>query len=327
MNNERVGDGYHRDMERQTGKPLTVVVGADGFVGGGLANALRTERVVYGPSRNGDTHISHAEPLLKRADVVINCGGFRVRPGCRYADYQRSHQGSTSAFVPWLRKGALLLHISSASVLGIGEGLGNHTRPNPASFPSPAYAFAKLEEDRYLEKISTERGFRTIFLRPAVVYSRQGAGMVGTLLKLARRGIALRLYPQAARQHLVHIDLLADVACRVIQRDDLPNLSCLVVADPYTVTNRELEAMIRPALRKRSLPVPLPVHWVSTLLQYTFHSRNPKLDLKTAGEIFGVMAMDTVYDPSETFRLLGIDPSRYSIDKTLQPLIAEALQQ
>src|SRR5215510_3260315 len=162
--------GRHRAIAGEPAKQLTVVVGADGFVGGGLASALQTERIVYGPIRNGDTHISQAEGLLEQADVIINCGGFRVRPGCTYADYRRSHEGSTSAFAPRIRKGALFLHISSASVLGKGEQLGNHTRPNPATFPSPAYALAKLEEENYLEKVSVERGFRAIFLRPAVIY-------------------------------------------------------------------------------------------------------------------------------------------------------------
>ncbi len=305
---------------------LIAVVGADGFVGGGLAGALRAERVVYGPVRDRETHVSQAQGLLGRADVVVNCGGFRVRPGCSSADYQRSHQGATAAFVPWLRKGALLVHISSGSVLGRGEGLGNRAPPRPDDFPSPAYARAKLEEDLYLEKASAERDFRVTFLRPAVVYSAQGAGMIDTLLRLARRGIALRLYPRRARHHLTHMDLLAEVTRRVIQKDDLPNRAYLVVADPYTVTNQELEAMIRPALRKGSIPLPLPVHWLGALLGHTFHSRNPRLDLKTRGQIFGVLAMDTVYDPSETFRLLGIDPSRWSMERTLAPLVAEALR-
>lgn len=306
-------------------QPLIAVVGADGFVGGGLASALGAERIVYGPVRAGDTHVTQAQDLLGRADVVINCGGFRVRPGCSYQDYQRSHEGATSAFVPWIRKGALLIHISSASVLGRGQQLGNGSPPNPETFPSPAYARAKHEEDRYLERVSAERGFKVIFLRPAVVYSPAGAGMVGTLLKLADRGVALRLYPRGARHHLVHMDLLVDVVRRVIARTDLPNLSYLVVADPYTVTNRELEAMIRPALKKRSVQVPLPVHWLSAVLRRTFHSRNPRLDLKTKGEVFGVLAMDTVYDPSETLRLLEIDPARYGLEQTLQPLIAASL--
>jgi nucleoside-diphosphate-sugar epimerase len=257
--------------------------------------------------------------------VIINCGGFRVRPGCDYTDYQRSHEGSTAALVPWIRKDALFIHISSASVLGQGQALGNHSPPNPKTFPSPAYALAKFEEDCYLKKMATERGFRVVFLRPAVVYSREGAGMVDTMLKLARRGIALRLYPREARHHLVHMSLLADVARRIIIQRNVPNLSTWVVADPYTVTNRELEAMMRSALRRKYALLPLPVHWISALLRHTFHSRNPKFDLKTWGEIFGVLAMDTVYDPEETFRLLGIDPSQYAVEKTLRPLFRESL--
>ncbi len=302
-----------------------LVVGADGFVGGGMAEALSARRVVYGPCRDGDTHISEARDLLTRADVVINCGGFRVQPGCTYADYQRSHQGSTSALTAWLRKGALMIQISSASVLGRGRGLGNHAPANPESFPSPAYARAKLEEDRHVEKMSSERGFHAVFLRPAVVYSRQGAGMMGTLINLARRGIALRLYPRNSRQHLAHMDLLTEVARRVIQADNLPNPSYLVVADPYTVTNRDLENMIRESRPRRTVPVPVPLNLMRCALNYTFHSHIPKFDLKTLGEILGVIGMDTVYDPSETYRVLGIDPSRYSIEKTLLPLVAESL--
>lgn len=305
---------------------LIAVVGADGFVGGGLARALGARRIVYGPATGDEVHVSGAEALIRQADVVINCGGFRVRPGCSWAEYRQSHQGATSAFVPWLRKGALLVHTSSASVLGRGVGLGNRAPPNPATFPSPAYATAKIEEDQFLEKAAAERGFRVIFVRPAVVYSPEGAGMVGTLLRLAQRGISLRLYPREARHHLVHMDLLVDVERRLIEREDLPSGSCLVVADPYTVTNRQLEAMVHRALPKANLVIPLPVHWLSAALRRTFHSHDPRLDLKTRGEVFGVLAMDTVYDPSETFQLLGIDPARYSIEKTLEPLIAESLR-
>jgi hypothetical protein len=60
---------------------------------------------------------------------------------------------------------------------------------------------------------------------------------------------------------------------------------------------------------------------------HTFHSRTPKFDLKTHGEIFGVLNYDTEYDPSDTYRILGIDPSTYSIEKTLEPIIREAFAQ
>lgn len=302
------------------------IVGADGFVGGGLASAFRdADRIVYGPCRDGDVHVSQAASVLPQADVVINAHGFRVRPGCSLADYQRSHQAATAALVPSIRPGALLLQISSASVLGTGEGLGNRTTPNPLTFPSPSYALAKHEEDRYLEKISAERGFKVVFLRPAVVYSSQGAGMVDTLLRLARRGVALRLYPRNARHHLCHMDLLVEVVRRVLARPDLPSLTTLVVADPYVVTNAQLEALTRPARRRGSVPVPLPLPILSALLRRAFHSSDPRFDLRTRGEIFGVLHMDTVYDPRETFRVLGIDAADYALDRTLAPVVAEAL--
>lgn len=309
-------------------KPRIAVVGADGFVGGGLAQGLAAQRIVYGEPREGDTPIGQAQGLIRDADIVINAGGFRVRPGCSYPDYQRSHQGATSIFLPWIRKGALFIHISSASVLGRSGNreLGNEAPPNPKTFPSPAYAQAKLEADEFVQKEATERGLRLVFLRPAVVYCAQGAGMVDTLLKLAKRGKILRLYPRSARHHLCHMDLLVEVARRVIEQDALPQASHLVVADPYTVTSRQLEEIIRRYLPQKAMTLPLPTPWISRPLQMTFHSRNPKFDLRTWGEIFELMHFDTEYYPWTTYELLGIDPAKYALEKTLEPLIRQALK-
>jgi nucleoside-diphosphate-sugar epimerase len=319
----RLAQGGASDGPAPAGR--VVVVGADGFVGGGLARALGAARVVYREPSAGEVHVSRSSALLGAADVVVTAHGFRVRPGCGYEEYRRSHEQATAAVLPALRRGALLLHVSSASVLGTGVGLGNRAVPNPTTFPSPAYATAKLEEDRYVARAAAERGLRAILLRPAVLYAPGGSGMVETLLKLARRGVTLRLYPRDARHHLCHMDLLADVARRVMARPELPTLTALVVADPYTVTNAELEAMTAPARRRASVTVPLPLSWVSALLRRAPASKSPTLDLRTRGEIFGVLHMDTVYDPSDTFALLGIDPAEYSLEKTLRPVIAEAL--
>jgi nucleoside-diphosphate-sugar epimerase len=212
-------------------------------------------------------------------------------------------------------------------VLGKGEGLGNRSPANPLTFPSPEYALAKLEEDQYLQEASVDRGFRVVFLRPAVLYSQQGVGMVSTMIAAARRGISLRLYPRNVRQHLAHMDLLADVVRRVIRHEGLPNLSTFVVADPYTVTNQQLEETIRKYQGKRGIPVPLPTHYLGALLRCTFHSTKPGLDFKTMGQILGVLASDIVYDPSDTYELLEIDPGCYTIEKTLLPAIVESLKQ
>ena len=307
----------------------TVVVGIDGFVGGRLAEALDAQGIVYGSCRNGDVHVSQARDLLQRADVIINAGGFRLRPGLTYADYQRSHQEATAALVPFVRKGALFLHMSSAAVLGKSakHRLGNHIAPDPKSFPSPAYALAKFEADQFLEQAAADGGFRLVFLRPGVLYAPQTDGMVDSLLKLAKRGIVLRLYPRDARHHLCGMNLFIEVVRRIMLAKDLPPVSTFVIADPSPVSNRELEVMIRRNLPQKASTLPLPLALMSTLLRNSFHSKNPRFDLATWGEILGVMSLDTAYEPSDTFERLGIDPSQYGCDKTLEPLIHQALLQ
>lgn len=305
------------------------VVGADGFLGGCLAQALGGVGVVYGPCGEGEVHVSQAQRALDRSDVVINAGGFCVCPGCSYPDYQRLHLGATSALLPWIRKDALLLHFSSASVLGKSrhQKLGNSTAPHPTSFPSPAYAVAKLEADRFLEQAAAKRGSRVIFLRPAAVYGQPGAGMLDTLCQLAKCGIILRLYPRNVRHHLCFTGLVVEAARRIIELNpQLPNLTSLVIADPYTVTNRELESMLRVHAHKSLSTLRVPVGVLAFLLRHSFHSRTPRFDLKTWGEILGVMNLDTEYDPSETFSVLGIDAKAYSIDRTLRPVLEQAFE-
>lgn len=306
--------------------PLIAVVGADGFVGGHLARALGANKIVYRAPQNGEIHITQAESLLRRADVIVNAAGFRIRPGFTADDYRRSHQGATAGLVPWIRPGALVVHMSSASVLGKSKDrkLGNHTRPDLTDFPAPDYARAKLEADEFLQKAAEDHKFRLIFLRPSNLYAPEAEGMIRSLLRLANRGIILRLYPRNSRQHFCDMNLLADVARRVINHN-LPQSTALVVADPYTVTNREMEDLIRRYLRRKTVVLPLPLPWMSAVFRHSIRSTNPKFDLVTQGEILGFMNLDSVYDPSETFRLLGIDPSHYSLDRTLAPVIREGL--
>ena len=90
--------------------------------------------------------------------------------------------------------------------------------------------------------------------------------MIRSLVRLANCGIILRLYPRDSRQHFCDVNLLADVARRVIDNNSLPQSTALVIADPYTITNRELEEMIRRHLRRNTVTVPLPLPWMKCSL-------------------------------------------------------------
>jgi nucleoside-diphosphate-sugar epimerase len=310
-------------------KPLIAVIGADGFVGGGFAEGLQGQRIVYGPCRPGDIHIKDAEPLIRQADVIINAGGFRVRRGLTLDDYRRCHQVATAAFLPWVKPGTLFLHMSSAHVLGKSrrEKPGNDSPPNPASYPPAAYAIAKYECDQYLERESVNRDFRLVLLRPTILWARPGdTSLIDNVCKLARRGIIMRMYPRDARHHFCHLSILVEVARRVIQKQDLPQRSALVVGDPYTVTSRQLEAMIREYLPGGGFPAIIPAPLMSALLRPFPRSRHARLDFKTWGEIFGVFHLDTEYDTFETFRPLDMDPEQYSLERMLKPFLRQALQ-
>lgn len=307
---------------------VPVVVGADGFVGGALAAGLDAKRVVYRQPRGEEVHIEKAGPLLSNADVVINAAGYRVRRGLNLEDYRKCHVVATASLIPYLRPGALLVHISSAHVLGQSKHRkpGNDSVPQPATYPCYEYAIAKYETDLFLEKAASRGQFRVVFLRPTILYAEQGDGsLIDTLLQLKKGGLGLRLYPRSARHHFCHMSLLVEVAKRVVAKV-LPQFSKLVVADPYTITSAELENLFKSRFSSSGITVPVPTSWLSPLLTHSFHSKNPKRDLATWGQILGVLHLDTEYDSSETFRLLDIDPELYSMSQTLLPLIENALQ-
>ena len=90
--------------------------------------------------------------------------------------------------------------------------------------------------------------------------------------------------------------VLREVARRVVEQN-LPHVSCLLVVDRYTVTSPRLEVMSARCSPGRTTPLAVPAALMSRLLHHSFRYKNPKLDIVTWGEIFGVLHLDTVYDP------------------------------
>src|SRR4029077_6002498 len=95
--------------------PSLVVVGADGALGGLLAEHLGGRRLSF-RCPNGEPTASLAD--LAEARTVVNASGPRVRPGLTWADYFREHVQGTLALARAMRSGAHLVHFSSAAVYG-----------------------------------------------------------------------------------------------------------------------------------------------------------------------------------------------------------------
>jgi nucleoside-diphosphate-sugar epimerase len=300
---------------------VIAVVGADGTVGSVLAGALGAGRVVYRDPRPGETSIGEADELLRSAAVVINASGFRVRPGLGAADYRRTHADAVARLVPRLSPGALLVQISSASVLGRDptRPLGNDPAGRPGTFGCPAYALAKKEAEDVARGAAASRGLQIALVRPAVLYGPEPDGMIGTLLTLGKKGLLLRLVPSGHRHHLCSFPLLVEAIGRIARTGEGIEPP-LIVADPFVVTSAEIAAAIR-VLHRPGIAIPFPAGLGGGLLRLLPRAASPRLDLRTWGEILGILALDTVYDPSETYRLLGIDPSRFSRERTWERLV------
>lgn len=300
---------------------MTVVVGADGVVGSEIASALGAFRVVFRVPRPGEVSIDAADELLRGAGVVVNASGFRVRPGLTESDYRRSHAGAVERLVHRLSKGALLIQISSASVLGKGvkgtEAARGMERPD--SFGCPSYALAKLEAEECAREAAASAGLRLAILRPAILYGSKPDGMVGTLLSVAARGVLLRLVPSSHRHHLCSFPLLLD-AVRSIARSGEASVAPLVLADPFVLTSDDLAATVA-SVHPPRVVLPFPAALAGSILRRFPRVSSPRLDLRTWGEILSILAMDTVYDPAETYRLLGLDPARFSRSRTWERLV------
>jgi nucleoside-diphosphate-sugar epimerase len=296
---------------------VIAVVGADGVVGGAIASALGAARVVYREPRAGELALAAADDLLRSASVVVNAAGFRVRPGLGAADYRRSHGEEVERLVPRLSPGALLVQISSASVLGKDASHplgGNGAEGRPETFGCPAYALSKREAEEVARRAAASQGVKVVILRPAVLYGPEPDGMIGTLLTLAKKGLLLRLVPGRHRHHFCSFPLLVEVVARLAGTGEGVEPP-LVVADPFVLTSDEITDAIR-ALHPPRLTLPFPAGPTGAALRLLPRSRSSRLDLRTWGEILGILALDTVYDPSGTFRRLAIDPSRFSRERT-----------
>jgi nucleoside-diphosphate-sugar epimerase len=300
---------------------VIAVVGADGVVGSVLAAALDAHRLVFRSPGPGEIAIGDADGPLRSAPVVINASGFRVRPGLSADDYRRSHAEAVGRLVPRLSKGALLVQVSSASVLGKDPArpLGNGGAGRPGSFGCPAYAIAKYEAEEAAREAAATVGVGLAILRPAILYGSSPDGMIGTLLALAAKGVLLRLVPSAHRHHLCSFPLLVE-AVRALARRREGVEAPLVLADPFFLTNADLAGAVRSTHVAR-ITIPFPAALAGSLVRLFPRSASPRLDLRTWGEILGILALDTVYDPAETYRLLAIDPARFTRARTWERLV------
>ncbi len=241
-----------------------------------------------------------------------------MRPGLGWSDYLREHVGTSSAVARAMRPGAHLIHISSASVYGARPGV---TAPEdaeaPVLFPNPSYAWAKLAGELAARAVACERGVRLSVLRLPVVYGPGVQSAIDTMLRLARRGVALQLVPGSLRQHLLHVHLLLRAVERIIERGPLAR-SASVLADPFVLTNSELVESVGRRFSPR-FRAWVPLTFAKRVLRRWPGFPDREGPLKLAA--FGVLALDTVFDWQPAFRELGLDATEFGRARTFDAYV------
>jgi len=311
-------------LEKSLKNTNVVVIGADGYVGSILVNELKAQAVVYNKTKQNEILIENLESTINNYEVIINSAGFRVMKGLTYQDYHRSHFGETKKLLKLLTESQFYIHISSASVYGSSKlKIRPDSVPMPMFFPCPNYAIAKYEADFLVMKYATKKKIKFCIVRPAVLYSPNGEGMVATLLKFAKIGIILRLLPAKSIHHMCFMDLFVE-SMRKICEKKLESES-MIIADPFCISNERLCGLIEVNAKRKINKIPIPLHILSSILRKFPNLKNPKLDFSTMGEILGIMNLNSSYYSSDIFKILGIIKNKYCYEKSLKPMIEKEL--
>ena len=282
-----------------------LVVGKGGTLGAALAERLDADALEL---RMPDPTNDEVVPEIARADVVVNAGGPRVRPGLGFADYFREHVGVAGRVVRSMRAGTHLVFLSSTAVFGARSGppLSPTTPEAPTLFPSAAYACAKLAAETTTRALARERDVRVTVLRPSMVYGPGIDSALESVRRLRGRGLSLRFTPGRLRQHLVHIDLLVAAVAHAASQAPPQSDRILLAADPFVLTNDDL-------VLGGGAPIVLPVD----LADVAGHMLGGLgIDAPSLVETLSVLAIDNEFDSRTLFTELDLDPATFARERT-----------
>ncbi len=247
-------------------------------------------------------------PELAGADTVIHAAGPRVHSGLKWVDYLREHVGTTSRVARSMMAGGHLVLVSSAAVYGSRRGqLAAIAACEPATFPVPAYAWAKLAAELVARAICAERQISLTILRPSIIYGPGAGGVLIKLRDLARRGVRLVLEPAGTRHHLLHLDLFQRVLEAVVASSPPREPTTYVVADPFVVTTADLNIAFS-ASGRHAVPIPVRLTAITHVLR-EWQRRSERSPGPLA--IAAMLELDNVYDWRPCLSDLKIDPAEF----------------
>jgi len=260
--------------QRATSNGITLVTGANGFVGRALCAALaasgrgfRTAVRAPHPDFPGAAAVGEIGPdtdwraALDGVQCVVHLVSrthvLRETAPDPLAEYRRINvQGSLRLAQQAAGAGARRLVFMSSIKVNGESTVKPYTEDAPPR-PEDAYGASKLEAEEALTRVATETGLEVVVLRPPLVYGPGVKGNFLRLLELVARGAPLPLASIDNRRSLVHVGNLVDAAVRAVYAPQAAGRTFLV-SDGEDVSTPGLVRALAHALgvRARLLPCP-----------------------------------------------------------------------
>lgn len=254
------------------------VVGASGFLGSHISNALKlhsvhklqcvTRRPIKSPDL--DTfrvaELTKSEgwaEILKDQDVVVLVAGYPSVPTNSSDDQLKNFFDVNVEGVSKLAKQAFsagvkrFIFMSSIKVNGEttshGSAFQAHDPPNPVDF----YGISKAQAEENLFRIGFDTGMEIVIVRSPLVY---GFGVKGNLMlikKLIETGIPLPFASVRNKRSLVSVENLVDLIINCIDNPQAKN-KVFLVSDGFDLSTPELIECIAEAIAKPSRLIRFP---------------------------------------------------------------------
>ena len=306
------------------------VVGASGFVGKGIVQALSIHNCVAFLREVPAVQLANVESriftdlmdfedkpdLLSGIDVVVHTAGRSNSSG-------KNHATDLAFFRKMNVEGSLILarqaasvgvkrfiFISSIKVNGEHTPLGQPFTADDAPAPEDAYGISKWEAEQGLQKLASETGLEVVIIRPPLVYGLGVKGNFARMIKFVAKALPMPFGSIHNKRSLVAIDNLVDLIITCIDHPAAAN-QVFLVGDGKDLSTSELLRGVANLMNKPSRLIPVP----SSLLMLTATLLGKKA---VAQRLLGSLQVDI----SKTHALLGWEP-RIPVEEGLRRCVVK----
>lgn len=244
-----------------------LITGANGFIGKHVVEQLSLashEVVTVGRSEGCNyrldiTSDADWDPILIGVDVVLHLAGLAHSKHFSQQDYQEVNVNGTLHLARKAQE-AGVKRIVFVSSIGV-NGTATLSKPfDVADKPRPhnAYSKSKLDAELGLNKISDEKVFEVVIVRPTLVYGPNAPGNFGSLTKLVRKVHVLPFGMANNKRDFISVHNLANLLVTCATH---PNASghVFLASDSEPVSIQEFTNKIAEGLGKKVLQLPVPI--------------------------------------------------------------------